>query len=142
MSRRCVVIQQEQWVSLMYLQSTQDATKFYENKVEELGGNLKALEKILQEKTDGLRMVEDGQCHNSRHRTPHSNLISLQCCGRKLSTLVLHLHHDTISQKEKYARVHWRAEGKDVPSRRHECRVENPTSLKIFHQRFEPKGTQ
>jgi len=39
--------------------STKDATKFYESKVEELGGNLKALEKILQEKNDGLRMIED-----------------------------------------------------------------------------------
>ncbi|RDL42027.1 Prefoldin [Venustampulla echinocandica] len=40
--------------------STKDANKFYEGKVEELGGNLKALEKILQEKTDGLRLIEDG----------------------------------------------------------------------------------
>ncbi|KAH8665845.1 Prefoldin [Tricladium varicosporioides] len=39
--------------------STKDATKFYEGKVEELGGNLKALEKIIQEKTDGLRLIED-----------------------------------------------------------------------------------
>jgi hypothetical protein len=47
------------------LQSTKDATKFYEGKVEELGNNLKALEKILQEKNDGLRMIEDGKCHCS-----------------------------------------------------------------------------
>ncbi|TVY50428.1 putative prefoldin subunit 5 [Lachnellula cervina] len=39
--------------------STKDATGFYETKVEELAGNLKALEKILQEKNDGLRMIED-----------------------------------------------------------------------------------
>ncbi|KAH6678524.1 Prefoldin [Halenospora varia] len=39
--------------------STKDATKFYEGKVEELGGNLKVLEKIIQEKTDGLRLIED-----------------------------------------------------------------------------------
>lgn len=43
------------------MQSTKDANKFYEGKVEELGGNLKALEKILQEKTDGLRLIEDGK---------------------------------------------------------------------------------
>jgi hypothetical protein len=69
--------------------------------VEELGGNLKALEKILQEKNDGLRMIEDGQCHNSRNQAPHSNLMLLQCYGRKLSMLVLHRHHDTISEKGK-----------------------------------------
>ncbi|KAF4634044.1 hypothetical protein G7Y89_g4052 [Cudoniella acicularis] len=39
--------------------STKDATKFYEGKIDELGGNLKVLEKIIQEKTDGLRLIED-----------------------------------------------------------------------------------
>ncbi|TVY27356.1 putative prefoldin subunit, partial [Lachnellula hyalina] len=39
--------------------STKDATGFYESKVEDLAVNLKALEKILQEKNDGLRMIED-----------------------------------------------------------------------------------
>ncbi|TVY84382.1 putative prefoldin subunit [Lachnellula suecica] len=47
------------FVMLMSLQSTKDATKFYETKVEDLSGNLKALEKILQEKTDGLNMIEN-----------------------------------------------------------------------------------
>ncbi|TVY18170.1 Prefoldin subunit 5 [Lachnellula arida] len=52
--------------------STKDATGFYETKVEELAGNLKALEKILQEKNDGLRMIEDGQCHCSQRVTAES----------------------------------------------------------------------
>ena len=90
---------------LMSLQSTKGATKFYESKVEELGGNLKALEKILQEKNDGLRMIEDGQCHNFQlYDGPRFNLVLLQCYGRKLSTLVLlhlHLHHDAIQEKGK-----------------------------------------
>lgn len=45
------------------LQSTKDANKFYNGKVEELGTNLKALERIIQEKTDGLRLIEDGLYH-------------------------------------------------------------------------------
>jgi len=39
--------------------STGDATKFYENKVEELGANLKDLETIVQGKSNNLRVVED-----------------------------------------------------------------------------------
>ncbi|CAG8982765.1 hypothetical protein HYALB_00001046 [Hymenoscyphus albidus] len=45
--------------------STKDANKFYNGKVDELGTNLKALEKIIQEKTDGLRLIEDGLFHGS-----------------------------------------------------------------------------
>ncbi|PQE25543.1 prefoldin subunit protein [Rutstroemia sp. NJR-2017a BBW] len=40
--------------------STKDATKFYEAKVDELGNNLKDLETIVQNKSNSLRMVEDG----------------------------------------------------------------------------------
>ncbi|KAG9239465.1 Prefoldin [Amylocarpus encephaloides] len=39
--------------------TTKDANKFYDGKVTELATNLKALEKIIQEKTDGLRLIED-----------------------------------------------------------------------------------
>jgi len=39
--------------------STKDATKFYENKVEELGANLKDLESIVQGKSNNLRVIED-----------------------------------------------------------------------------------
>lgn len=42
-------------------QSTKDATKFYEAKVEELGTNLKDLEKIVQGKSNNLQVVEDGK---------------------------------------------------------------------------------
>lgn len=42
-------------------QSTKDATKFYEAKVEELGANLKDLESIVQGKSNNLRVVEDGR---------------------------------------------------------------------------------
>ena len=35
---------------------------FYDEKVEELGGNLKNLEGILQGKSNNLRVVEDGEC--------------------------------------------------------------------------------
>ncbi|MCJ1297215.1 subunit of tubulin prefoldin [Hypocenomyce scalaris] len=39
--------------------STADAVTFYDEKVEELGGNLKNLEGILQGKSNNLRVVED-----------------------------------------------------------------------------------
>jgi prefoldin alpha subunit len=45
-------------------QSTKDATKFYEEKVEELGANLKDLETIVQGKSNNLRVVEDGKSHS------------------------------------------------------------------------------
>lgn len=51
--------------------------KFYEGKVDELGTNLKALEKILQEKNDGLRMIEDGQYLESSRKKSHSNFFLL-----------------------------------------------------------------
>jgi len=84
---------------LIRLQSTKDATKFYEGKVDELGNNLKALEKILQEKNDGLRMIEDGKCHNFANQECHFNLFLLQFYDRKLSTQMLPLYHDTIRKK-------------------------------------------
>ena len=37
---------------------TQDAQKFYEGKVEELGKNMKDLENIVNGKAENLRMVE------------------------------------------------------------------------------------
>jgi len=39
--------------------STKDAEKFYSGKVEEIGGNLKDLESIVQGKSSNLRVVED-----------------------------------------------------------------------------------
>ena len=39
--------------------STADATKFYENKVEELGKNVKELDNIVNGKANNLRMVEE-----------------------------------------------------------------------------------
>ena len=48
---------------LIWTQSTKDATKFYEAKVEELGSNLKDLEAIVQGKSNNLRVVEDGKSH-------------------------------------------------------------------------------
>ncbi|PBP20672.1 prefoldin subunit, partial [Diplocarpon rosae] len=39
--------------------NTKDATKFYEAKVEELGGNLRGLEAIVQGKSKNLSVVED-----------------------------------------------------------------------------------
>jgi hypothetical protein len=47
-------------VNRVFLQSTKDATKFYEGKVSELGVNLKDLESIVQGKSNNLRVVEDG----------------------------------------------------------------------------------
>jgi prefoldin alpha subunit len=35
--------------------------KFYDRKVEELGANLKDLERIVQGKSSNLRIVEDGR---------------------------------------------------------------------------------
>lgn len=43
------------------LQSTNDATTFYEAKVKELEANLKDLESIVQGKSNNLRIVEDGK---------------------------------------------------------------------------------
>jgi prefoldin alpha subunit len=43
------------------VQSTKDAVKFYNAKVEELGANLKDLESIVQGKSNNLRVVEDGK---------------------------------------------------------------------------------
>ena len=43
-----------------YFQGTKDAIKFYENKIGELGANLKDLESIVQGKSNNLRVVEDG----------------------------------------------------------------------------------
>jgi prefoldin alpha subunit len=43
------------------LQSTEDAVKFYNRKVEELGATLKDLEAIVQSKTNNLRVVEEGK---------------------------------------------------------------------------------
>ena len=40
---------------------TRDAVVFYEGKVEELGRNLRDLEKIVQGKSQNLRMVEEGE---------------------------------------------------------------------------------
>lgn len=42
-------------------QTTDDAIKFYNAKVEELGTNLKDLEGIVQGKSNNLRVVEDGE---------------------------------------------------------------------------------
>ncbi|KAI9782537.1 MAG: subunit of tubulin prefoldin [Candelina submexicana] len=39
--------------------STSDASMFYQEKVEELEGNLKNLETIVQQKSNNLRVVED-----------------------------------------------------------------------------------
>ena len=36
--------------------------KFYNAKVEEIGGNLKDLDSIVQGKSNNLRVVEDGKC--------------------------------------------------------------------------------
>lgn len=43
------------------MQSTKDATKFYDAKVEELGNSLKDLETIIGQKSNNLRVVEDGK---------------------------------------------------------------------------------
>jgi hypothetical protein len=46
---------------ILMAQSTKDATKFYEAKVEDLGNNLKDLETIIGQKSNNLRVVEDGK---------------------------------------------------------------------------------
>lgn len=43
-----------------FQQSTTDASVFYKEKFEELGINLKSLEGIVQQKSNNVRMVEDG----------------------------------------------------------------------------------
>lgn len=46
---------------MLATKSTEDATKFYNSKVDELGANLKDLESIVQGKSNNLRVVEDGE---------------------------------------------------------------------------------
>lgn len=59
---------------LSLLQSTEDATKFYNKKVDELGTNLKDLESIVQGKSNNLRVVEEGQSIRlPRPRNSHTN---------------------------------------------------------------------
>lgn len=43
------------------LQSTADAVSFYNEKVDELGANLKSLESIVQGKSNNLRVIEDSE---------------------------------------------------------------------------------
>lgn len=83
---------------LIWTQSTKDATKFYEAKVEELGANLRDLEAIVQGKSNNLRVVEDGMSQFTLERGV-SNLCLLQSCGRKSSVLLVRrllllLHHE------------------------------------------------
>ena len=51
---------------MVFAQSTKDAVKFYENKIGELGTNLKDLESIVQGKSNNLRVVEDGMPPRAR----------------------------------------------------------------------------
>lgn len=79
-------------------QSTKDATKFYEAKVEELGTNLRDLEAIVQGKSNNLRVVEDGKSQYTSDRDVANGCL-LQYCGRRFSALqvqllVLLLHHE------------------------------------------------
>jgi hypothetical protein len=43
------------------LQTTKDAIKFYNGKVEDLGKNLGELEKVIGGKSENVRIVEDGE---------------------------------------------------------------------------------
>lgn len=95
-----------------YPQSTKDATKFYEAKVEELGANLKDLEAIVQGKSNNLRIVEDGM---SRSRIAQHELgkrpflmFCVQYCGKKSLVqehLDLHLHRNKKSKELKYKAI-------------------------------------
>jgi hypothetical protein len=60
MLRRLVACSSFAELSTNEVQSTKDATKFYEAKVEELGASLTDLEAIVQGKSNNLRVVEDG----------------------------------------------------------------------------------
>lgn len=81
---------------MVFAQSTKDAVKFYENKIGELGTNLKDLESIVQGKSNNLRVVEDGMPPPGQ-RLKFLILISyLQFCARKSLPLVQHRKHDLI----------------------------------------------
>ncbi|ETS86809.1 hypothetical protein PFICI_00637 [Pestalotiopsis fici W106-1] len=41
------------------------ATEFYNNKVNEVGSNIKELDTIIQSKTNNVRVIEEGICHYS-----------------------------------------------------------------------------
>jgi hypothetical protein len=61
--KRSAVLQSIQscCADIVALKSPEDATKFYDGKVEELGVNLKDLESIVQGKSNNLRVVGDGK---------------------------------------------------------------------------------
>lgn len=48
-------------------QTTDDAISFYNEKVKELQKSLKDLEGVLQQKSNNLRMIEDGTLIDSIH---------------------------------------------------------------------------
>jgi hypothetical protein len=76
------------------LKSTKDATKFYEAKVKELETNLRDLEKIVQGKSDNLRIVEDGKLSTAHgERESFANLITfVKCYDRKSLAQIESIH--------------------------------------------------
>lgn len=48
--------------------STKDAEKFYQSKVDGLGKSLADLEKIIAQKSQNVRIVEDGRCTLAIHK--------------------------------------------------------------------------
>jgi hypothetical protein len=85
------------------LQSTKDATKFYEGKISELGANLKDLETIVQGKSNNLRVVEDGMSPRDQKEDHLTMLIFIhvQSCVRKFLPLAQHQQKLDIVLKEK-----------------------------------------
>lgn len=67
-------------------QDVKSATEFYEDKVKQLGSNIQDLENIVQNKTNSLRMVEEGELvlpFNPGCNWMAKQLNELQYCDRK-----------------------------------------------------------
>lgn len=78
--------------------STKDAVKFYTDKVEAIGSNLKDLESIVQGKSNNLRVVEDGKTFYNSTIAEHETRILLiqvgQYYGRRSLAITMHKRHN------------------------------------------------
>lgn len=79
--------------------STTDAEKFYQSKVDGLGKSLADLEKVIAQKSQNLRIVEDGKLQSK----PFLNrcLTTNQSCGRRSWPNKVLLRHNSWKPRDK-----------------------------------------
>lgn len=84
-----------------WMQKLKAAEQFYDDKVQELGSNLKELEAIVQRKQANVRAVEEGMSFDldgSCLLDDHADIIFNQFCDRR-SWLLKALSHKTDKKK-------------------------------------------